>query len=131
MSKTSKKRREAKRRTEYDGDWIDPDMREEILGNPRKFVVTAHITDSKGEQAVATIDYQGYGSRNTIADASIVAFDAAREKKGDIVMRQCHIVVRARKDGSKAPKEIDIEALQASKRKPIMGLANPMMWGGR
>lgn len=113
-----------KRRTIYEGlDWSDYKTRVEILSSPRLFKVTTHVVNNKGETAVATIDYQGRGDKATLAEASSMAFRAAREDCAAINMSKSSVVIRAQKDLSKAPKEIDVDLLAS--KKPIMGRANP------
>lgn len=114
-------------RTEYFDEWVSPKVRKEILESPRKFVVTGHVCMADGEMYCATIDYQGYGDRRTIPDAANMAFDAARNGSGAVIMSKSFVVVRAQKDMSKFPKEIDIEAIKAEQQKkaPVMGLVQP------
>ena len=114
-------------RTEYFDEWVSPKVRKEILESPRKFVVTGHVCMADGEMYCATIDYQGYGDRRTIPDAANLAFDAARNGSGAVIMSKSFVVVRAQKDMSKFPKEIDIEAIKAEQQKkaPVMGLVQP------
>ena len=114
-------------RTEYFDEWVSPKVRKEILESPRKFVVTGHVCMADGEMYCATIDYQGYGDRRTIPDAANLAFDAARNGSGAVIISKSFVVVRAQKDMSKFPKEIDIEAIKAEQQKkaPVMGLVQP------
>ena len=114
-------------RTEYFDEWVSPKVRKEILESPRKFVVTGHVCMADGEMYCATIDYQGYGDRRTIPDAANMAFDAARNGSGAVIMSKSFVVVRAQKDMSKFPKEIDIEVIKAEQQKkaPVMGLVQP------
>ena len=114
-------------RTEYFDEWLSPKVRKEILESPRKFVVTGHVCMADGEMYCATIDYQGYGDRRTIPDAANMAFDAARNGSGAVIMSKSYVVVRAQKDMSKFPKEIDIDAIKAEQQKkaPVMGLVQP------
>lgn len=118
---------QVRNRTEYFDEWISPKVRKEILESPRKFVVTGHVCMADGEMYCATIDYQGYGDRRTIPDAANMAFDAARNGSGAVIMSKSFVVVRAQKDMSKFPKEIDIEAIKAEQQKkaPVMGLVQP------
>jgi len=118
---------QVRNRTEYFDEWISPKVRKEILESPRKFVVTGHVCMADGEMYCATIDYQGYGDRRTIPDAANMAFDAARNGSGAVIMSKSFVVVRAQKDMSKFPKEIDIEATKAEQQKkaPVMGLVQP------
>lgn len=118
---------EVRNRTEYFDEWLDIKKRKEILESPRKFVVTGHVCMADGEMYCATIDYQGYGDRRTIPDAANMAFDAARNGSGAVIMSKSYVVVRAQKDMSKFPKEIDIEAIKAEQQKkaPVMGLMQP------
>ena len=118
---------QVRNRTEYFDEWISPKVRKEILESPRKFVVTGHVCMADGEMYCATIDYQGYGDRRTIPDAANMAFDAARNGSGAVIMSKSYVVVRAQKDMSKFPKEIDIGALKAEQQKkaPVMGLVQP------
>ena len=118
---------EVRNRTEYFDEWLDIKKRKEILESPRKFVVTGHVCMADGEMYCATIDYQGYGDRRTIPDAANMAFDAARNGSGAVIMSKSYVVVRAQKDMSKFPKEIDIEAIKAEQQKkaPVMGLVQP------
>jgi|GEM_PF-1965971 len=118
---------QVRNRTEYFDEWISPKVRKEILEAPRKFVVTGHVCMADGEMYCATIDYQGYGDRRTIPDAANMAFDAARNGSGAVIMSKSYVVVRAQKDMSKFPKEIDVEALKAEQQKkvPVMGLMQP------
>ncbi len=118
---------QVRNRTEYFDEWISPKVRKEILESPRKFVVTGHVCMADGEMYCATIDYQGYGDRRTIPDAANMAFDAARNGSGAVIMSKSYVVVRAQKDMSKFPKEIDIEAIKAEQQKqaPVMGLVQP------
>lgn len=118
---------QVRNRTEYFDEWISPKVRKEILESPRKFVVTGHVCMADGEMYCATIDYQGYGDRRTIPDAANMAFDAARNGSGAVIMSKSYVVVRAQKDMSKFPKEIDIDAIKAEQQKkaPVMGLVQP------
>lgn len=118
---------QVRNRTEYFDEWVSPKVRKEILESPRKFVVTGHVCMADGEMYCATIDYQGYGDRRTIPDAANMAFDAARNGSGAVIMSKSYVVVRAQKDMSKFPKEIDIEAIKAEQQKkaPVMGLMKP------
>jgi|26BtaG_2_1085354.scaffolds.fasta_scaffold00042_3 hypothetical protein len=118
---------QVRNRTEYFDDWVNPKVRKEILESPRKFVVTGHVCMADGEMYCATIDYQGYGDRRTIPDAANMAFDAARNGSGAVIMSKSYVVVRAQKDMSKFPKEIDVEALKAEQEKkvPVMGVVQP------
>ena len=118
---------QVRNRTEYFDEWVSPKVRKEILESPRKFVVTGHVCMADGEMYCATIDYQGYGDRRTIPDAANMAFDAARNGSGAVIMSKSYVVVRAQKDMSKFPKEIDIEAIKAEQQKkaPVMGLVQP------
>lgn len=118
---------QVRNRTEYFDEWVSPKVRKEILESPRKFVVTGHVCMADGEMYCATIDYQGYGDRRTIPDAANMAFDAARNGSGAVIMSKSFVVVRAQKDMSKFPKEIDIEAIKAEQQKkaPVMGLVQP------
>ena len=118
---------QVRNRTEYFDEWVSPKVRKEILESPRKFVVTGHVCMADGEMYCATIDYQGYGDRRTIPDAANMAFDAARNGSGAVIMSKSFVVVRAQKDMSKLPKEIDIEAIKAEQQKkaPVMGLVQP------
>lgn len=118
---------QVRNRTEYFDEWVSPKVRKEILESPRKFVVTGHVCMADGEMYCATIDYQGYGDRRTIPDAANMAFDAARNGSGAVIMSKSYVVVRAQKDMSKFPKEIDIEAIKAEQHKkaPVMGLVQP------
>lgn len=114
-------------RTEYFDEWVSPKVRKEILESPRKFVVTGHVCMADGEMYCATIDYQGYGDRRTIPDAANMAFDAARNGSGLMNLKESYVIIRAQKDMTKFPKEIDVEALKAKQKKkvPIMGLVKP------
>lgn len=87
---------EVRKRSEFYGDWEQKSP--EILGEPRLFKVTAHIYNSKGDKAVATIDYQSAGTNYSIAEAATIAFDAARNGTADMNMRESYIVVRAQKE---------------------------------
>lgn len=118
---------QVRNRTEYFDEWVSPKVRKEILESPRKFVVTGHVCMADGEMYCATIDYQGYGDRRTIPDAANMAFDAARNGSGAVIMSKSYVVVRAQKDMSKFPKEIDIDALKAKQQKKelVMGLVQP------
>ena len=118
---------QVRNRTEYFDDWTSFDKRKEILESPRKFVVTGHVCMADGEMYCATIDYQGYGDKRTIPDAANMAFDAARNGSGAVIMSKSYVVVRAQKDMSKFPKEIDIDALKAKQQKkvPVMGVVQP------
>lgn len=118
---------EVRIRTEYEGDWLDRKLRATIMNEPRMFVVTAHVFMIDGKRYCATIEYQSYGGRETIPDAANMAVDAARNGSGLMDMSKTYIIVRAQKDMTKFPKEIDVEALQAKQHKkaPIMGLAQP------
>ncbi|PLT21113.1 hypothetical protein [Psychrobacter sp. MES7-P7E] len=113
--------------TEYEGDWLDRKLRATIMNEPRMFVVTAHVFMIDGKRYCATIEYQSYGGRETIPDAANMAVDAARNGSGLMDMSKTYIIVRAQKDMTKFPKEIDVEELQAKQHKkaPIMGLAQP------
>ena len=118
---------EVRIRTEYEGDWISPKVRATIMNEPRMFVVTAHVFMTDGKRYCATIEYQSYGGRETIPDAANMAFDAARNGSGAVIMSKSFVVVRAQKDMSKFPKEIDVEAIKAEQQKkaPVMGLVQP------
>lgn len=118
---------EVRIRTEYEGEFLNLKKRIEIMNEPRMFVVTAHVYMSDGIRYCATIDYQSFGGRETIPEAANMAVDAARNKSGAMQMSDSYIVVRAQKDMSKFPKEIDIEALKAKQQKkvPVMGLVKP------
>lgn len=118
---------EVRIRTEYEGDWISPKVRATIMNEPRMFVVTAHVFMTDGKRYCATIEYQSYGGRETIPDAANMAVDAARGGSGLMNMSESYIIVRAQKDMTKFPKEIDVEALKAKQQKkvPIMGLVKP------
>ena len=118
---------EVRIRTEYEGEWINRKIRATIMNEPRMFVVTAHVFMTDGNRYCATIDYQSYGGRETIPDAANMAVDAARNGSGLMDMSKTYIIVRAQKDMTKFPKEIDVEALQAAQQEkaPIMGLAQP------
>lgn len=118
---------EVRIRTEYEGDWLDRKLRATIMNEPRMFVVTAHVFMIDGKRYCATIEYQSYGGRETIPDAANMAVDAARNGSGLMDMSKTYIIVRAQKDMTKFPKEIDVEALQAEQQKklPVMGLAQP------
>lgn len=113
--------------TEYEGDWVSRKMRAKIMNEPRIFVVTAHVFMNDGKRYCATIEYQGYGGRETIPDAANMAVDAARGGSGLMNMSESYVIVRAQKDMTKFPKEIDVEALKAEQQKkvPVMGLAQP------
>lgn len=114
-------------RTEYEDDWVSRKVRTKIMNEPRMFLVTAHVYMSDGKRYCATIDYQSFGGRETIPDAANMAVDAVRNKSGAMNMSDSYIVVRAQKDMSKFPKEIDVEALKAKQQKkvPVMGLVKP------
>lgn len=118
---------DVRNRTEYFDEWAGIDKRREILESPRKFIVTGHVRMIDGVMYCATIEYQGYGDKRTIPDAANMAFNEARNGSGAVIMSESYVVVRAQKDMSKFPKEIDVEALIAERevRKPIMGLFNP------
>ena len=118
---------EVRIRTEYEGDWLNRKLRATIMNEPRMFVVTAHVFMIDGKRYCATIEYQSYGGRETIPDAANMAVDAARNGSGLMDMSKTYIIVRAQKDMTKFPKEIDVEALQAKQKKkvPIMGLVKP------
>ncbi|WP_440464391.1 hypothetical protein [Psychrobacter sp. ASPA161_6] len=113
--------------TEYEGDWINRKLRATIMNEPRMFVVTAHVFMTDGKRYCATIEYQSYGGRETIPDAANMAVDAARGGSGLMNMSESYIIVRAQKDMTKFPKEIDVEALKAKQQNkvPVMGLSNP------
>lgn len=81
------------RRSELVGDWQSSSKR--ILRKPRLFTITAHIYNSLGAKAVTTINYRGRGGNNTIAEAAIIAFDAARNGTANIDMSQSYIIIRA------------------------------------
>lgn len=121
---------EVRNRTEYYDDWVSQKTRIKIMGEPRMFVVTAHVYMIDGKRYCATLDYQGYGGRETIPDAANMAFNAVRNGSGLVDMSRSYVVVRAQKDMSKFPKEIDVEALKAEQQKqsPIMGLLNPFSY---
>ena len=87
---------EVRNRSEFYGEWDR--KRAEILSEPRLFKVTAHIFNSKGDKAVATIDYQSAGTNYSIAEAATIAFDAARNGTADMNMRESYIVIRAQKN---------------------------------
>lgn len=114
-------------RTEYEDDWVSRKVRAKIMNEPRMFVVTAHVFMTDGKRYCATIDYQSYGGRETIPDAANMAVDAARGGSGLMNMSESYIIVRAQKDMTKFPKEIDVEALKAKQQNkvPIMGLVKP------
>ena len=118
---------EVRIRTEYEGEWLNRKLRAKIMNEPRMFVVTAHVFMTDGKRYCATIEYQSYGGRETIPDAANMAVDAARNGSGLMDMSKTYIIVRAQKDMTKFPKEIDVEALQAEQQKklPVMGVAQP------
>ena len=87
---------EVRNRSVFVGEWHA--KRAEILSEPRLFKVTAHIFNSKGDKAVATIDYQSAGTNESIAEAATMAFDAARNGTADMNMRESYIVVRAQRN---------------------------------
>ena len=118
---------EVRIRTEYEGEWLNRKLRAKIMNEPRMFVVTAHVFMTDGKRYCATIEYQSYGGRETIPDAANMAVDAARNGSGLMDMSKTYIIVRAQKDMTKFPKEIDVEALQAEQQKkaPVMGLVQP------
>lgn len=87
---------EVRNRSEFYGEWDH--KRAEILSSPRLFKVTAHIFNSKGDKAVATIDYQSAGTNYSIAEAATIAFDAARNGTADMNMRDSYIVIRAQRE---------------------------------
>lgn len=124
---TSLESDQVRSRTEYYDDWANLKKRINIMGEPRMFVVTAHVYMTDGKRYCATIDYQGYGGRDTIPDAANMAFNEVRNGSGLVDMSRSYVIVRAQKDMSKFPKEIDVEALKAKehKPKPLMGLLNP------
>ncbi|MGO2504797.1 MAG: hypothetical protein ACTH7L_01640 [Psychrobacter alimentarius] len=113
--------------TEYEGDWVSRKMRKKIMNEPRMFVVTAHVYMNDGKRYCATIEYQSYGGRETIPDAANMACDAARNGSGLMNLKESYVIIRAQKDMTKFPKEIDVEALKAKQKKkvPIMGLVKP------
>lgn len=118
---------EVRIRTEYEGEWVNRKVRATIMNEPRMFVVTAHVFMTDGKRYCATIEYQGYGGRETIPDAANMAVDAARGGSGLMNMSESYVIVRAQKDMTKFPKEIDVEALMAERQKqaPVMGVAQP------
>lgn len=118
---------EVRSHTEYEGDWVSRKMRATIMNEPRIFVVTAHVFMTDGKRYCATIEYQGYGGRETIPDAANMACDAARNGSGLMNLKESYVIIRAQKDMTKFPKEIDVEALKAKQQKkvPIMGLVKP------
>ena len=118
---------EVRIRTEYEGEWLNRKLRAKIMNEPRMFVVTAHVFMTDGKRYCATIEYQSYGGRETIPDAANMAVDAARNGSGLMDMSKTYIIVRAQKDMTKFPKEIDVEALQAEQQKkaPVIGLVQP------
>jgi hypothetical protein len=118
---------EVRIRTEYEGDWVNRKVRATIMNEPRMFVVTAHVFMTDGKRYCATIEYQSYGGRETIPDAANMACDAARNGSGLMNLKESYVIIRAQKDMTKFPKEIDVEALKAKQQKkvPIMGLVNP------
>lgn len=87
---------EVRNRSVFVGEWDA--RRAEILSEPRLFKVTAHIFNSKGAKAVATIDYQSAGTNYSIAEAATIAFDAARNGTSDMNMRESYIVIRAQRN---------------------------------
>ena len=87
---------EVRNRSVFVGEWDA--RRAEILSEPRLFKVTAHIFNSKGAKAVATIDYQSAGTNESIAEAATIAFDAARNGTSDMNMRESYIVIRAQRN---------------------------------
>lgn len=118
---------EVRIRTEYEGDWVNRKVRATIMNEPRMFVVTAHVFMNDGKRYCATIEYQSYGGRETIPAAANMACDAARNGSGLMNLTDSYVIVRAQKDMTKFPKEIDVEALKAKQKKkvPIMGLMKP------
>lgn len=118
---------EVRIRTEYEGEWVNRKVRATIMNEPRMFVVTAHVFMTDGKRYCATIEYQGYGGRETIPDAANMAVDAARGGSGLMNMSESYVIVRAQKDMTKFPKEIDVEALKAKQQKkvPVMGVVKP------
>lgn len=75
------------------GDWKTKSK--QILKKPRLFTVTAHIRNTDGDKAVTTVNYRGKGGSKTIAEAAIMAFDAARNGTANIDMSNSHIILRA------------------------------------
>ncbi len=80
-------------RSELVGDWKTKSK--QILKKPRLFTVTAHIRNTDGDKAVTTVNYRGKGGNKTIAEAAIMAFDAARNGTANIDMSNSHIILRA------------------------------------
>lgn len=80
-------------RSELVGDWKTKSK--QILKKPRLFTVTAHIKNTSGDKAVTTVNYRGKGGNKTIAEAAIMAFDAARNGTANIDMSDSHIILRA------------------------------------
>ena len=81
------------KRSELVGDWKTKSK--QILKKPRLFTVTAHIRNTNGDKAVTTVNYRGKGGSKTIAEAAIMAFDAARNGTANIDMSNSHIILRA------------------------------------
>lgn len=80
-------------RSERTGDWAKNSPK--ILKKPRLFTITAHLFDTDGHKAVTTIDYRGKGGNKTIAEAAIIAFNAARNGAANINMTDSYIIIRA------------------------------------
>lgn len=81
------------KRSELVGDWKTKSK--QILKKPRLFTVTAHLFNTNNEKAVATVNYRSRGGNKTIAEASTVAFDAARNGTANINMGQSYIILKA------------------------------------
>lgn len=81
------------RRSELVGDWKTKSK--QILKKPRLFTVTAHIFNTNNEKAVTTVNYRSRGGNKTIAEAAIMAFDAARNGTANINMSESYIILKA------------------------------------
>ena len=81
------------KRSELVGDWKTKSK--QILKKPRLFTVTAHIFNTSNEKAVTTVNYRSRGGNKTIAEAAIMAFDAARNGTANINMSQSYIILKA------------------------------------
>ena len=75
------------------GDWKTKSK--QILKKPRLFTVTAHLFNTNNEKAVTTVNYRSRGGNKTIAEAAIMAFDAARNGTANIDMGQSYIILKA------------------------------------
>lgn len=105
----------------------------EMLEQGQKYIPTTDecvgfdpITGCPGHEELAGSDL----TRETIPDAANMACDAARNGSGLMNLKESYVIIRAQKDMTKFPKEIDVEALKVKQKKKvlIMGLVKPFYY---